>query len=565
MKASDLFLRALETEGVEYIFGVPGEENADLMISLLDSPIKFIINRHEQGAAFMADIYGRLTGKPGVCLSTLGPGATNLTTGVANAHFDRSPLVAITGQASTHRLHKESHQNMDVVAMFKPITKQTLTIREADNIPEVIRKSFKLAAREKPGACHIELPENIAKMYCELKPIDAEKYKLRRPAPDYKAINQAVKLLRQASHPIILAGNGCIRKRASTQLNRFAAQTGIMVAHTFMGKGAVDDRNPLSLLTAGLGTTDHISEAFQKADLVICIGYDMIEWHPDRWNPKMDKKIIHIDFEPAEVDNHYCCEVEIVSDIASALWEINEKIGNTLSFDAKFYRHLRDHMLYELGFPEHASEHHADIDRHAAELPLSDDYPMKPQRILRDLRQVMNDEDILISDVGAHKMWVARHYLTYKPNTCIISNGFCSMAMALPGAIAAKMIHPEKNVVGLSGDGGFMMNVQELATAVQYKIPSVNLVWEDGGYGLIKWKQENQFGRYSHTDFSNPNLVDLAEDFGARGFKVESAKHFKEVMLEAYSVKDGPSVVVVPVDYSENRKLTDRLGKLLAH
>ncbi len=565
MKASDLFLRALEEEGVEYIFGVPGEENADLMISLLDSNIEFIITRHEQGAAFMADLYGRMTGKPGVCLGTLGPGATNLTTGVGNAHFDRSPVVVITGQASTHRLHKESHQNMDVVEMFKPITKWGTTIRQAENIPEVIHKAFKLAQMEKPGACHIEFPEDIAKVDVSGRPISADPYKFRRAAPDYKAINRAIECLDSAKTPIVLVGNGCIRKRASKQLKRFVDKTGIMVVHTFMGKGVIDDRDPLSLLTAGLGSRDHIIEAFEKADVVFAIGYDLIEWPPDRWNIGMRKKIVHIDFEPAEVDNDYRCKVEVVADIASSLWEINEKLTDKYQFDNSAIAHLRDHMLYELGLQEYASAKHKDIDEKAVAASSSEDYPVKPQRILRDLREILRDDDILISDVGAHKMWVARHFPTYTANSCIISNGFCSMGIAVPGAIATKMLFPEKNVVGLCGDGGFMMNVQELATAAQYKIPAVFLIWEDGGFGLIQWKQETAFRRNSQVKFDNPDFIKLAESFGCLGIMVKSAVHFKDAMNEAFAQTDKPSVVVVPVDYSENNRLTERLGKLIAH
>ena len=565
MKASDLFLRSLEEEGVEYIFGVPGEENADVMISLLDSPIEFIMARHEQGAAFMADLYGRLTGKPGVCLATLGPGATNLVTGVANANFDRSPVVAITGQASTSRLHKESHQNMDVISMFKPITKWTATIRQPANIPEVVHKAFKLAAFEKPGACHIELPEDIAKQEVDLTPIPVTGYKLRRPAPDYKAIAKAVELIQQAKRPIILAGNGCIRERASKQLRRFVSQTGIMAAMTFMGKGAVDARDSRSLLVAGLGSRDHVTEAFERADLVITIGYDLIEWHPDMWNKGMDKKIIHIDFEPAEVDNFYRCEVEIVSDLAAALWELNEQLGDSVRFEVPRFVHLRDHVVCELGFSELAAAVHDDIDQEAMAAVDTDRFPMTPQRIIRDLRSVLGDDDILISDVGAHKMWVARNYMTRTPNTAIISNGFCSMGIALPGAIGAKLAMPHRKVVGLTGDGGFMMNLQELGTAVQYEIPAVFLVWEDGRYGLIEWKQLNQFGKTSHVEFTNPDFVSLAESFGARGIRVESADGFKAAMEEALEETARPSVVVVPVDYTENRRLTDRLGRLLAH
>jgi acetolactate synthase-1/2/3 large subunit len=565
MKSSDLFLKALEEEGVEYIFGVPGEENADMMISLLDSRIKFIMARHEQGAAFMADLYGRLTGKPGVCLATLGPGATNLVTGVANAHFDRSPVVAITGQAATTRLHKESHQNMDVISLFRPITKWTTTVRQPENIPEVVHKAFKIAAAEKPGACHIEFPEDIAKKETSLVPIPAEGRKVRRPAPDHKAVTHAVTLIKQAKTPIILAGNGCIRERASKQLKRFVEQTGIMVAQTFMAKGAVDARDKASLLTAGLGSRDHVTEAFERADLVIAIGYDLIEWHPDMWNRGMDKKIIHIDFESAEVDNCYRCDVEIVSDIAAALWELNEQLRDCVKFSIPRFTHLRDHVLTELGFEHLSSGNHDDIDVEAAAAAHSESFPMKPQRILRDLRDLMGEEDILISDVGAHKMWVARHYLTYLPNTAIISNGFCSMGIALPGAIGAKIAAPNKRVVGLTGDGGFMMNVQELATAVQYKIPAVILIWEDGGYGLIEWKQLNHYGKISHVRFPNPDFVALAESFGANGIRISSVKEFKPAIEAALAETGRPSVVVVPVDYSENVRLTDRLGKLLAH
>jgi len=568
MKASDLFLRCLETEGVTHIFGVPGEENADLMMSLLDSPIEFIVCHHEQGAAFMADVYGRLTGKPGVCLGTLGPGATNLVTGVANAHFDRSPLVAITGQGATTRLHKESHQNMDVVEMFRPVTKWASTVRQPGAIPEVVRKAFRLAQLEKPGATHVELPEDIAKESTEERPIDIEGRKLRRPAPDHKAIARAVELLRNAKRPLVLAGNGCVRRRASKQLQRLVDQTGIYVTHTFMGKGVISDRDDRSLLVAGLGSKDHINAAFANADLVVTIGYDMIEWHPDRWNPDENQRIIHIDFEPAEVDNHYRVDVEIVSDVAAALWEINEQLGDSVSYECEKYAHIRKHLLHELategdGFEEIDAEDPAFAEARAA--AVSDGFPMTPQRILRDLRGFMDDEDILISDVGAHKMWVARHYPAFAPATVLISNGFCSMGIALPGAMAAKMVFPERKAVGLCGDGGFLMNVQELATAVQYEIPSITLVWEDHAYGLIAWKQETHFGKTSHTDFVNPDLVKLAESFGAFAIRVESTEGFRDALDAAARETTRPSVVVVPVDYRENMKLTRRLGQLVAH
>ncbi len=546
MKASDLFLRCLEAEGVEYIFGVPGEENADVMMSLLDSPIRFIICRHEQGAAFMADLYGRMTGNPGVCLGTLGPGATNLVTGVASADMDNSPLVVITGQGATTRLHKESHQIMNAVEMFKPMTKWASSIYDETNIPEVVRKAFKTAKAEKPGAVHIELPEDIAKNDVDDCPI-VPGLKVRRPVADEKSILGALELIAAARTPLVLAGNGCVRTRVSKQLQRFVDATGIYAAMTFMGKGAISDRHRQSLYAAGLGSRDHVSLAFEQADLVIAIGYDMVEWHPSRWNRGVEKKILHLDFQPAEVDTRYRPDVEVVGDLAGALWEINERLGPEHEKDPGPFQSVRDVLYREL------------------EREYADDasFPLKPQRILADLRMEMGEDDILISDVGAHKMWVARHYPTYTPNTCIISNGFCSMAIALPGSMGAKLVHPDRNVVGLCGDGGFLMNVQELATAAQYRIANIVLVWEDSEYGLIRWKQEVSYGRHSHIHFENPDLVELSRAFGCFSRRVSAPEVLRPALREAFAIGDRPSVIVVPVDYSENLKLTQRLGELV--
>jgi len=546
-KASDLFLQCLAEEGVTTIYGVPGEENADVMISLLDSPIEFVICRHEQAAAFMAEVYGRLTGHPGVCLATLGPGATNLVTGVANGNFDRAPVVAVTGQASTYRLHKESHQNMDVVGMFQPITKWNTRISHPTNIPEVVQKAFRLAAAEKPGATHIELPEDVAKLTTS-RPVLARRPTTRRPAPDAKAVAEAMELIRAATTPIILAGNGCVRTRASHELHTLVEKTGIYSAQTFMGKGALSDKNDRSLYAAGLGSRDHVSRAFEEADLVLAVGYDMIEWPPDRWNIGDETRIVHIDVEPAEVDACYQTDVEIVGDVASTLAEINSRLGPEHTKDTPSFAQLRDQVTRELHEHDHDSG-----------------FPMKPQRILSDLRSVMGEHDILISDVGAHKMWVARHYSVYHPATCIISNGFCSMGIALPGAIAAKRTFPERNVVGLCGDGGFLMNVQDLATAVQYGIPATILIWEDSTYGLIGWKQQAGFGKTAFTEFKNPDLIKLSESFGAQAIRVESPDELKPALSKALGEKKRPSVVIVPVDYRENMKLTNRLGELLGH
>lgn len=547
MKASDLFLRCLEAEGVEYIFGVPGEENADMMMSLLDSPIEFVICRHEQGAAYMADMYGRLTGKPGVCLGTLGPGATNLMTGVGQADMDHSPLVAITGQGAVTRLHKESHQAMDVVAMFEPVTKWSETVYNARTIPEIVRKAFKLAQAEKPGATHVELPEDVAKQDVDEPPI-VPGTKVRRPVADEKSIDAALAMIAAANAPVLLVGNGCARTRVTKQLNRFVDETGIYAAMTFMAKGVISDRHDRSLFAAGLGINDHVQSVFQQADLVISVGNDMVEWHPSRWNPDHDTPILHVDFTPAEVDAAYRCDVEVVGDIAAALWAINERLGDEhRKADVPLYANVREKLVHEL----------------TVESADDDGFPMKPQRILHDLRQELDDHDIVISDVGAHKMWTARHYPTYEPNTCIISNGFCSMAGSLPGSIAAKLVCPDRRVVALQGDGGFMMNVQELATAAMYEVPAVQLVWEDGGYGLIEWKQTLGFGRSSHTKFRNPDFVQLGEAFGCFTRRIEAADELRPALREAFAQTDRPSLIIVPVDYRENLELSERCGAIL--
>ena len=550
MKASDLFVKCLEEEGVERIFGVPGEENADVMISLNDSKIDFVLCRHEQAAAFAADAYGRLTGKAGVCLATLGPGATNLVTGLADANMDRAPVVAIIGQGSTKRLHKESHQNMDSVAMMRPISKWSQSILSADNITEVVRKAFKVAVAEKPGVTVIELPEDLAKLDVGDTPLTP--VKVRRPAADHKAIAQAVDLIGKASNPIILAGNGAIRKRAAAQLSRLAQKTGIGVVNTFMGKGAVSMHDEHCLYTMGLGSGDYNNLAFDDADLVISCGYDLVEYSPSAWNRKNQetKKIIHIDFWEAEVDKDYQPDVEVVGDLADALWQLNEALnqkfeGKLPLFDVKKRSDLREKLTQDF----------------AAE---KDDtsIPVKPQKILWDVRQVLGDEDILLSDVGAHKMWISRYFQCVEPNTCLISNGFCTMGFAMPGSIGAKIAFPERRVLSISGDAGFMMNVQDLETAVRRKLNIVAMVWEDGEYGLIKWKQQNGFdGKHSDLAFTNPDFEALASSFGMWGKKVTSTDQIVPFLEEAFS-QEGPALISVPVDYSENMKLSDRLGQV---
>lgn len=540
MKASQLFVRCLEQENVEYIFGIPGEENIAVMDALLDSSISFITTRHEQGAAFMADVYGRLTGRAGVCLATLGPGATNLITGVADANMDYAPLVALSGQGATTRMHKESHQVLDLVNMFEPVTKYSTEVREPEVIPEIVRKAFKVAQSEKPGASFISLPENIAGMGVEAKcPLKVQAPSV--PHPSIEKLEQAATIINRASCPVILAGNGVIRSKASKALVRFAEESLIPVATTFMAKGSMPFSHPLSLGTVGLQASDYVSCGFDRADVVICVGYDMIEYHPHLWHKHKDKKIIHLDSIAAEVDEHYVLETGVIGNIAIALQQLSEMV---LPKNRQPLGELRQVIKDEL------SKHSSDTG-----------FPVKPQRILADVRRALGDDDIVISDVGAHKMWVARMFQAEAPNSCIISNGFASMGIAVPGAIAAKLACPEKRVLAITGDAGFMMNSQEIETALRLGLPLVVLIWTDSEYGLIKWHQLRHFGRPSHIEFSNPDFVKYAESFGAKGFRVASAEQLLPT-LEAAFEQNTVCLVDCPVDYAENMKLTEKLGEL---
>src|SRR5215471_35458 len=547
MKASDLFIKCLEDEGVEYIFGMPGEETSDLMISLLDSKIKFILVRHEQGAAFMADVYGRLTHKVGVCLSTLGPGATNLTTGVANANMDRSPILAITGQTGTDVLHKESHQNMDVVTMFKPITKWSWSIRNPDSIPEIIRRAFKISLAEKSGAVHLVLPQDIAKKNSEIKPINTQE--LSRSRPNDELIKNGAKMILQAQRPLILVGNGVIRGDASACMREFTEQTGICSMNTFMAKGVISDKSERHLQTIGIKEADHAQIAMREADLVIAIGYDLVEYSPKNWNGHLDKKIIHIDSTLAEVDTYYPPTIEIAADIEDTIYallhelEQIKKESPNLDFPRSevplIFRKIKEDVVFRV---------YRYIDDFS--------YPIKPEKLVTDVRNVFDEDDIVISDVGAHKLWIAKVYNTYSPNTCIITNGFCSMGFALPGAIAAQLARPNQKVVAMCGDAGFLMNVQELETAVRLNLPIIIVVWCDSDLGMISLKQIDEFGKSAFTKFNNPDFVKLAESFGAIGYSVKCTEEFPIVLKKAKST-DKPVIVSVDVDYSRNRILLD--------
>ena len=541
MKASDLFVRCLENEGVEYIFGIPGEENLDVMDSMIGSSIRFITTRHEQGAAFMADVYGRLTGKAGVCLATLGPGATNLVTGFADANMDRAPIIGIAGQGATTRMHKESHQILDLVNLFAPISKYSVQIREPEIVAEIVRKAFKAAEAEKPGGSFIDFPENVAAMLVDGKaPLKVQSAK--PPVPPADKITQAADLISNASYPLIMAGNGVVRASANEALVRFAEKLNIPVATTFMAKGSIPFSHELSLGTVGLQAHDYVACGFDRADVVICVGYDMIEYHPHLWNQEKTSQIIHIDMSAAEVDEHYILECGVVGDISAALdgiaAEAKPQTGSKVQT-------LRETIVEELSMHESNTS-----------------FPMVPQRIILDLRKALRPDDIVVSDVGAHKMWMARMYQAERPNTCIISNGFAAMGIGLPGAIAAKLAYPDRVALTVTGDAGFLMNSQEIETALRIGVAIVVLVWNDSKYGLIKWHQDRRFGRDTQIEFNNPDLVKYAQSFGAKGYRVASADKLLPTLKQAIA-DDTVVLIDCPVDYSENMKLTEKLGNLV--
>jgi len=540
LNAAQLFVKCLENEGVEYIFGVPGEENLDLMDALLGSRIRFITTRHEQGAAFMADVYGRLTGRAGVCLSTLGPGATNLVTGVADANMDHAPLVAIAGQAGTNRLHKESHQVLDLVDLFRPVTKYVSRILAPDVVPEIVRKAFKIAQSEKTGATFIEFPEDLAKLPAVARPLPVNSPVA--PEPPAQQVERAAALISAARSPIILAGHGVVRAGAWEQLAAFAEGLNIPVANTFMAKGVTPFRNRTTVASAGLQANDYISCGFERADVIICVGYDLVEYHPYLWHPTRDRTIIHIDRTQAEVDEHYNVSVGVLGDLKHSLTRIAKL---TTPHQGHLLRPLRDALI-------------EDMNQHRDDQA----YPIKPQKIIWDLRTVLALDDIVVCDVGAHKMWMARMFRCELPNTCIISNGFASMGIAVPGAVAAKMVAPDRAVVAVTGDAGFLMNSQEIETAMRLKVPIVILIWNDDGYGLIEWKQMSQFQRTSHVDFTNPDFVMYAEAFGARGYRVTGPGQLQDILKDALK-QPTVSIIDCPVDYSENLKLTEQLGSFV--
>ncbi len=527
-RASDVFVECLEAEGVRYVFGIPGEETLDLNQSLANSSVAFVPVRHEQGGAYMADMYGRLTGRAGVCLGTLGPGAMNLVMAIGDAYLDRAPLVALTGQADLERMHKESHQFIDLVELFRPITKWNARVTSPEIIPEVVRKAFKVAESEKPGATHLELPEDVMAADVEAEPLPRRRPV--KPEPAARELLKAADAIRNAINPVALAGNGVVRAGAAPALREFCRATGIAVAETFMGKGVVDYTDEAALGTVGLQARDYAMAGFEDADVVIAIGYDLVEHSPEHWNPRRDKRIVVIDSEPAEIDAFFTPEVELIGDIYHVLSRLAEECRDVPHSGGS--QRLRDVVL---GRFERAKE--------------DDGFPMQPPRVLWEIRQALGREDILISDVGLHKLWIGRMFPAHEPNTVLIANGLAGMGFALPCAIAAKLVHPERRIVTVNGDGGFLMNVQELETAMRLGTQIVNVVWENRQYGSIVWKQDNKFGEHFGVDFTNPDFVRLAESFGMPAWRCEQVEDFGRHLRHALGL-DLPSLIVVPIDYS---------------
>ena len=538
-----LIVRCLENEGVTHVFGLPGEENIHLVEALSRSPIRYVLVRHEQAASFMAEVYGRLTGKAGVCSATLGPGAINMLLGVADATTNSTPVVALSAQVGMHRRFKESHQGVDLVSMFEPATKWSELIATPGAVPEMVRKAFKLAQTERPGAVYLAVPEDVETAPA---PADARPLAVNVPRPNEPSASQlrrAAEVLRAADNPIVLAGHGAARSGASDAVRAFAEALGVPVATTFHGKGVIPDDHPQALGAVGFMAHDYVNFGFDEADTIVAVGYELQEFDPVRINPNCDKRIVHVHRFPAEVDLHYEVEVGLQSDIGRTLTALADEVGRRFDPDVGDQR-IREMLADEL-------ERGRRDDR----------FPLAPARIVADTREALDRDDIVLVDTGALKMWMARLYPTYAPNTCLISNGLSTMAWTLPGAIGAKVARPDARVLVATGDGAFMMNSQEIETALRERIPMVVLIWVDGEYGLIDWKMELELGHSAQTAFGNPDFVAYAESFGARGYRIEAAGELLPTLRRALA-DDTVSVIACPVDYSANLQLTEALGEL---
>jgi len=534
-----LIVSCLENEGVTHVFGIPGEENIRLVDAISRSSIRYVLARHEQGASFMAEVYGRLTGRAGVCSATLGPGAINLLLGTADATTNSTPLIALSAQVGMNRSFKESHQGVDLVSMFAPVTKWSALVATPGAVPEMIRKAFKLAQTERPGAVYLAIPEDV-----EQAPAQGEPLPVNVPRPDEPSrgqVERAAALLRAAARPIVLAGHGAARAGAGPALRRFAEMLGIPVATTFHGKGVFRDDHPLALGAVGFMRHDYVNFGFDRADLIVAVGYELQEFDPARINPDGDTKIIHVHRFPAEVDAHYDVAVGLHSDIGRSLDALAGAVGPR---PAGAVGQVRALLAAELARGQR-----------------DDRFPLAPARIVADTRAAMRREDIVLVDTGALKMWMARLYPTYEPNTCLISNGLSTMAWTVPGAIGAKIARPDRRVLVATGDGAFLMNSQEIETALRLGLAFVILIWVDDAYGLISWKMDLEIGRNVDTRFGNPDFVAYAESFGATGYRITSADGLLPALRAALAA-DTVSVIACPVDYAANLELIESLGDL---
>jgi len=539
---ADLLVSCLEREGVTVVFGIPGEENIRFTDALVRSPIRYVLVRHEQAASFMAEIYGRLTGRAGVCSATLGPGAINLLLGTADATTNSSPVVALSAQVGLNRIYKESHQSVDLVAMFAPVTKWADVVLTPGAVPEMIRKAFKLAQTERPGSVYLAVPEDVETMSAPgLAPLNVN---VPRPdVPSASQIERAAAVLDAARRPIVLAGHGAARAGAAGALRRFSEQLGLPVATTFHGKGVFPDDHPNALGAVGFMRHDYVNFGFDEADVIISVGYELQEFDPARVNPGRDKRIVHLSRLPAEVDASYDVEVGVQADLSATLDALAAATTGRWQPGASGEK-IRALLAGELA-------------RGAAD----DSFPVKPQRVVSDIRAALGRSDIVLADTGAVKMWMARLYPTYEPGTCLTSNGLSAMSFALPGAIGAKLAEPGRRVLAAAGDGAFLMHSQEIETALRERIPLTVLIWQDDAYGLIKWKMDLELGHDVATGFANPDFAAYAESFGARGYRINSADDLLPTLTEALAA-DTVSVITCPVDYSENLRLTGTLGEL---
>jgi acetolactate synthase-1/2/3 large subunit len=547
--AAELLVRCLENEGVRFVFGIPGEENIHFVRALERSEIRYVLTRHEQAAAFMAEMYGRISGHAGVVSSTLGPGAINLQLGVADAFTNSTPLVALSAQVGARRSYKESHQFIDLVNLFAPITKWAAGVPAPAALPEMVRKAFKLAETERPGAAYLAVPEDVDAAAADpaLKPLRRNVPRPEAPAPGQ--IARAAELLRAARRPIVLAGHGAARAHAGPAVAELAERLGLPVAVTFHGKGVIADDHPNAAGTVGFMRRDYVNFGFDETDLIICVGYELQEFDPVRINPDGAKRIIYVHRFPAEVDAHFSIDVGIEGDISASLRALADAVapaGATQRPDPHELPHLPSTALLA-----------EELERGRAD----ERWPLSPQRIVADTRAALGREDVVLVDTGALKMWMARLYPTYAPNTCLISNGLSTMGFALPGALAVSLAQPQHKVLAAVGDGAFLMHEQELETAVRERIPLSVLIWEDGAFGLIKWKMDLELGGHGEVDFGNPDFVALARSFGAEGERIESAGQLLPALRRALE-RDGVSVIACPVDYSENLRLIERLGQL---